>query len=109
MQSIKLKKIIKEGIIIKKLFFEKMLAIKQGHPGSILSIFEIVNMLYLGKFVKTTRIEKKNDILIMSKGHALSCQYPYLVKFGLIKKKEWDNWGKKKVFLEFLEIRQFLE
>ena len=46
MQSIKLKKIIKEGIIIKKLFFEKMLAIKQGHPGSILSIFEIVNMLY---------------------------------------------------------------
>lgn len=53
-----IKKIIDKGIKIKKSFFEKRLDVRQGHPGSILSIFEMVNMLYLSRFVKTSRIEK---------------------------------------------------
>ena len=38
--------------------FEKLLMIKQGHPGSIFSMMEIVVCLYHGGFVRFD--EKKN-------------------------------------------------
>jgi transketolase len=34
--------------------------------------------------------------LLISKGHATSGSYPILKDFGVIKKKDWDNWGTKK-------------
>jgi transketolase len=90
-----LKKIYAEGLKIKYKLFKKFCEIEQGHPGSILSIFDVVNFLYLGKFVKLTKDNEKNDYLIISKGHAASVQYPYIIRNGIIKEKEWDSWGKK--------------
>lgn len=90
-----LTKIIKEGYKIKYQIFEKFCEIEQGHPGSILSIFDVVNVLYLGKFIKLSKNKEKNDYLIISKGHAASVQYPYIIRNGILKKKEWVNWGKK--------------
>ena len=37
----------------------------------------------------------KNSLLI-SKGHATSGSYPILKEFGVINKKDWNNWGTKK-------------
>ena len=53
-----LKKIYKEGLKIKLEIFKKFVEIEQGHPGSILSIFDVVNLLYQGNFVKISK--KKN-------------------------------------------------
>ena len=72
----------------------KFSQLQQGHPGSILSIFDILTTLYIGKYIKISSDIKKNDILIISKGHAASAQYPFLIHFGLIKNSEWDKWGK---------------
>lgn len=92
-----LSKIKKQGQKIKKDIFKKFIEIKEGHPGSILSIFDVVNCLYLGKFIKSKKKIKLNDYFIMSKGHAGSLQYPYLVLNGILNKNEWKNWGKTKV------------
>ena len=96
-------KIKNEGKKIKLQLFKKFIQIKEGHPGSILSIFDVVNCLYLGKFIKSSKDLKKNDIFIMSKGHAGSVQYPYLVRNSIINKKEWIKWKKnsKSIFKIF--------
>ena len=39
-------------------------------------------------------IQKNNDYFIMSKGHAGSVQYPYLIQNKIIKKSEWLKWKK---------------
>jgi len=83
-----LNKIYSEGLKIKFNLFKKFCEIEQGHPGSILSIFDVVNFLYLGKFVKLSKNKEKNDYLIISKGHAASVQYPYLIRNGIVKKNE---------------------
>ena len=71
-------KISKLGKKIKVEIFKKFIEIKEGHPGSILSIFDVVNCLYLGNFIKCSKKVRNNDYFIMSKGHAGSVQYPYL-------------------------------
>ncbi len=81
---------------IKLEIFKKFIEIKEGHPGSILSVFDIVSCLYLGKFINSKKNTKNNDYFIMSKGHAGSVQYPYLIKNNIIKKSEWQNWKKNK-------------
>lgn len=87
-------KIKKLGKRIKLEIFKKFIEIKEGHPGSILSIFEVVNCLYLGNFIKCTKNIKNNDYFIISKGHAGSVQYPYLLKKSVLNKKEWSKWKK---------------
>tara|TARA_B100000131_G_scaffold259509_1_gene255122 strand:- start:5120 stop:5923 length:804 start_codon:yes stop_codon:yes gene_type:complete len=82
------------GKKIKLQIFKKFIEIKEGHPGSILSIFDVVNCLYLGKFIKSSKNKRNNDYFIMSKGHAGSVQYPYLLRNSIIKKREWINWKK---------------
>ena len=80
--------------------FEKFLIIKQGHPGSIFSMMEIVVGLYHGGFV---RFDEKNksfiDKVLISKGHATAALYPILRDFKVLPDKEWDNWGNKKSLL----------
>ena len=90
-----LSKIISEGHKIKYKIFKKFCEIEQGHPGSILSIFDVVNMLYLGKYVNLSKNKKKNDYLIISKGHAASVQYPYIIRSGIINENQWTKWRKK--------------
>jgi len=74
--------------------FEKLLMIKQGHLGSIFSMMEIIVALYHCGFVEFD--EKKKEFLdkvLISKGHAAAALYPLLKDFGVLPKKEWDNWG----------------
>lgn len=80
----------------RKEMFEKFLLTKQGHPGSIFSIMEIIVCLYHSGVVRFNEREKKfTDKVLISKGHATSVLYPVLRDFGVISKKDWDNWGVK--------------
>lgn len=83
----------KEGRQIRFDLFEKLCEVQEGHPGSILSIFDIVNALYLSETIKINKRSNINDVFIMSKGHAAAVQYPYLLRKGFIDKKDWNNWG----------------
>ena len=84
----------KIGKEIKLDLFKKFCEVREGHPGSVLSIFEITNTLYEGGYLKILPKNNLNDTFIMSKGHAASVQYPFLVRKGIIDKSDWDNWGK---------------
>ena len=84
----------------RKDLFEKFLLIKQGHPGSIFSMMDIVVALYHGGFVRFDK--KKNQFLdkvLISKGHATAALYPILRDFGILSKEDWNNWGNKKSLL----------
>ena len=76
--------------------FEKLLLIKQGHPGSIFSMIDIVVGLYHGGYV---RFDSKKKIfldkVLISKGHATAALYPILRDFGVLSLNEWNNWGNK--------------
>tara|TARA_Y100001970_G_scaffold109000_1_gene136197 strand:+ start:38058 stop:38864 length:807 start_codon:yes stop_codon:yes gene_type:complete len=80
--------------------FEKLLSIKQGHPGSIFSMMEIAVALYHGGFV---RFDEKNksfiDKVLISKGHGTATVYPILKDFGVISSQEWNKWGSTKSLL----------
>ena len=68
--------------------FKKFLTIKQGHPGSVFSMMEIVVSLYHGDFVRFDKKKKKFiDKVLISKGHATSALYPILRDFDIISKK----------------------
>lgn len=82
-----------EGRKIRYELFKKFTVIREGHPGSILSIFDIINVMYLGGFIDITASKGKLDTFIMSKGHAASVQYPYLVRLGILDGREWEEWG----------------
>ena len=80
--------------------FEKLLVLKQGHPGSIFSMMDIVVALYHGGFVNYDSKEKSFlDRVLISKGHATAALYPIIRDFGILPKKEWDNWGHKNSLL----------
>ena len=84
----------------RKDLFEKLLLVKQGHPGSIFSMMDIVVSLYHGGFVRFDK--KKNcfhDKVLVSKGHATAALYPILRDFGVLPIQEWENWGYKKSLL----------
>tara|TARA_A100001011_G_scaffold374364_1_gene434777 strand:- start:2037 stop:2843 length:807 start_codon:yes stop_codon:yes gene_type:complete len=77
--------------------FKKFVLLDQGHPGSIFSMMDLVVCLFHNKHVRFDKKTKKFiDKVIVSKGHATSALYPVLRDFGLIKKNDFENWGKKK-------------
>lgn len=85
----------------RKQLFEKFLLTKQGHPGSIFSMMEIVVTLYYGGYVRFNKKKKIfKDKVLISKGHATATLYPILRDFGLIKQKDWNNWGSKNSLLK---------
>ena len=90
---------INKAFQLRKELLEKFNLLQEGHPGSVFSILDVLIVLYYGKFV---RIKNKRTIddVIMSKGHATVGQYPILKDFGVINKKEWDNWGLRKSVLK---------
>jgi transketolase len=91
-----LKKIELVGNKIKLRLFKKYAEIEQGHPGSVLSVFDIVNYIYTAKQINLKKKNIYRNKLIISKGHAASVIYPYLIDSNVIPKNEWENWGKKK-------------
>jgi transketolase len=91
--SLSLEQIEKLGKTIRLELFQKYCDVQEGHPGSVLSIFDIVNYLYLSETLNIDANRRDNDAFIMSKGHAASVQYPYLVRKNIIDINEWKNWG----------------
>ena len=84
----------------RKDLFEKLLLIKQGHPGSIFSMMDIVVAMYHGGFVRFDKQKKEFlDKVLISKGHATAALYPILRDFGILPLEEWNNWGNKKSLL----------
>ena len=60
----------------RKQLFEKFLLTKQGHPGSIFSMMEIVVTLYYGGYVRFNKKKKIfKDKVLISKGHATATSY----------------------------------
>jgi transketolase len=89
----------KKAYEIRKDLFEKFYLLNEGHPGSVFSILDVLIVLYYGGFVRLKKNQPIDDV-IMSKGHATVGQYPILKDLKIIKKKEWDDWGKKKSILK---------
>lgn len=88
-----LSEIESEGRRIRYELFKKFAVIREGHPGSVLSIFDIVNVMYLGGFIDIGSDLPRADTFIMSKGHAASVQYPFLVRLGILDERQWEDWG----------------
>ena len=83
----------KKAFEIRKKLFEKFYILKEGHPGSVFSILDILLVLYYGKHVRVSGKEVIDDV-IMSKGHATVGQYPILNELKVLSNKDWKNWGK---------------
>lgn len=80
----------------RKELFEKFLEVGQGHPGSVFSLIEIVTTLFHKSFIRFDKSKNQfRDKIIISKGHATVSLYPILRDYGVIKKEDWENWGKK--------------
>ncbi len=82
----------KKSFEIRKKLLEKFYLLKEGHPGSVFSILDVLLVLYYEKFIRVSNKQTLDD-LIMSKGHATVGQYPILHDLGVISKKDWNNWG----------------
>ena len=82
----------KKSYEIRKKLLEKFFLLKEGHPGSVFSILDVLLILYYEKFIRISN-NKPIDDVIMSKGHATVGQYPILNDLGVISKKNWNNWG----------------
>ena len=84
-------------IEMRKKIFNKFYLLKEGHPGSVMSVMDILIVLYYSGFVRIDK-QKKNhpfkDDVIISKGHATVGQYPILHDLKVIPSKDWNNWGK---------------
>jgi transketolase len=84
----------------RKQLFEKFLATKQGHPGSVFSMMDIAVILYHGGFVRFDSNKKVfTDRVVISKGHATAALYPIMKNFGVLPEKEWENWGQSSSLL----------
>ena len=86
------KKLKLKSFEMRKKLIEKFFLLKEGHPGSVFSILDILIYLYYSGQV---RIKKKKvlDDVIMSKGHATVGQYPILHDLKVLKNNDWKNWG----------------
>lgn len=90
---------LKKALQIRRELIEKFYLLKEGHPGSVFSILDVLIVLYYGKFVRIKNNLVIDDV-IMSKGHATVGQYPILKDLNIIKKNDWKNWGQKKTLLK---------
>ena len=70
---------------LRRILFEMLSSVKQGHPGSVMSQIEILTALFYGGVM---RYEKGNadvhwrDRIIISKGHATMGLYPIFSELG---------------------------
>ena len=83
----------KKSFEIRKKLFDKFYILKEGHPGSVFSILDVLLVLYYEKYVRMVKKVLVDDV-IMSKGHATVAQYPILNDLGVLSNKDWNNWGK---------------
>jgi transketolase len=83
---------------IRSELFEKMILLKGGHPGSTMSVVEMLVALYYGGYIRPPKSGDIDDTdkLIVSKGHASMAQYPILTDLGYLPKEDWENWGNER-------------
>ena len=85
-----------KSIKMRKKIFNKFYLLKEGHPGSVMSMMDLLIVLYYSGFVRRTKRNKNylfKDDIIVSKGHATVGQYPILHDLKVISTKDWNNWG----------------
>ena len=93
------------GKVYRKQLFEKFLATKQGHPGSVFSMMDIAVVLYHGGFVRFDSNKKVfTDRVVISKGHATASLYPILKILESSQKKSGKIGGTVLQYLGCLEI-----
>jgi transketolase len=75
--------------------FEKMVALQGGHPGSTMSVIDMLVSLYYGGYIRKSETDdiKDRDKIIVSKGHASMGLYPILRDLGYISQEDWNAWG----------------
>lgn len=98
MRNLKLKDIDffeKKARQVRHQIFEKLVALDQGHPGSTMSVVDLVVALYYGGYLRIPSREdmSTSDKLIISKGHASMVHYPVLADLGCLDRAEWERWG----------------
>jgi len=89
----------KKSIEMRKKIFNKFYLLKEGHPGSVMSVMDILIVLYYSGFVRINKKKNKHiikDDVIISKGHATVGQYPILHDLNVISSNDWRNWGLNK-------------
>jgi len=74
---------------------------REGHIPSSYSIVDIINFLYKNilSFRNKNPNWEKRDYFILSKGHGCAALYAVLEKFGLLTKKNLDEYGSSKGIL----------
>jgi transketolase len=70
---------------LKQLIIHTAYKAKQGHIGSALSVVDTIDHLY-------SKVLRKDDVFILSKGHAALALYCVLYKKGIITKKQLDSY-----------------
>ena len=86
---------------LRKRIVNIIITAREGHIPSSYSIVDIINFLY--KNILSFRDKKPNwekrDYFILSKGHGCAALYAVLEKFGLLTKKNLDEYGTAKGIL----------
>jgi len=86
----------KKATWLRRCIFDMLCKAKQGHPGSTISLVEILAALFYGGVI---RYEHGNadaswrDRIIISKGHAAMALYPIFSDLGYFDEKELDHFG----------------
>ena len=81
---------------LRRISFDMLSAVEQGHPGSVMSQIEILTTLFYGSVI---RYEKGNpnmearDRIIVSKGHATMGLYPIFADIGYFDESELADFG----------------
>ncbi len=86
----------KKAAWLRRVMFEMLSRAEQGHPGSVLSLVEIMVTLFYGGILsyKTGRPEEPGrDRVIISKGHAAMILYPIFADIGFLDEAELALFG----------------
>ena len=85
------KKILKKSFALRKRILDLSLQVSALHIGGSFSSAEIIQTIF--------ELKKKNDKFILSKGHVGILLYCILEQKGILKKKDLENYCKKKGFI----------
>ena len=86
----------KKAAWFRRVVFEMLSKAEQGHPGSVLSLAEILVTLFYGgvfRFEKGNPLSIERDKIIISKGHATMALYPIFSDIGYLTSDELDAFG----------------
>jgi len=86
----------KKAAWFRRVIFEMLSKAEQGHPGSVLSLAEVLVALFYGgvfRFENGNPLAIERDKIIISKGHATMALYPIFSDIGYFSSDELDAFG----------------